>query len=140
MNIMIIDRIKNWVIDYRLRRRYGIDRGGLMRCNVIFSEYMLPRLEYMRMNLNELTRIPLRLNEVGEEVGTMDVSEWGMILDDIIYALRYDCGIGRDMIGSIPSHGEQQYISEYMNKFRSDVDRYKRGCRLLGLYYGDLWG
>jgi hypothetical protein len=91
------------------------------------------------MNLNVLTRIPLRYNEVGEEVGTLELDEWGRILDDIVYALRYDC-VGGDDIGYIPSHGEHQYIKQYMDTVRSDRERYKRGCRLLGLYYGDLWG
>ena len=125
--------------NYMLRRRHGIDREQLMGCNVMFSRYMLPKLQFMRMNLHVLTRVPVRLNELGEQVGTMELAEWGGVLDEIIFALQYDCNGGVD-IGYIPSHGEQQYITNYMNNVRSDQERYKRGCRLLGLYYGDLWG
>ena len=67
----------------------------------------------------------------------LEVSEWGEILDEIVFALRYDCGqIGGDVI--IPSHGEQEHIKSYLSANKNDYDRYRRGCRLLGLYYGDL--
>lgn len=134
MNI-IIDKIKRLLFN----KGSVIDREQLMELHVDFSRYMLPRVIVMRDNLNNLQRLPLKYNDVGESVGTLELSEWGEILDEIVFALRYDCGqIGGDVI--IPSHGEQEHIKNYLNGVKVDYDRYRRGCRLLGLYYGDLWG
>lgn len=116
-----------------------IDREQLIKLHVDFSRYMLPRVIVLRDNLNNLQRLPLKYNDVGESVGTLELSEWGEILDEIVFALRYDCGqIGGNVI--IPSHGEQEHIKSYLSANKNDYDRYRRGCRLLGLYYGDLWG
>lgn len=131
----IIDKIKRLLF----KKHDVIDREQLIKLHVDFSKYMLPRLIVMRDNLSNLQRLPLKYNDVGEEVGTLELSEWGEILDEIVFALRYDCGeIGGDVI--IPSHGEQEHIHTYLSGVKNDYDRYRRGCRLLGLYYGDLWG
>lgn len=116
-----------------------IDRSQLMELHVDISRYVLPRVRYMRDNLNVLRHVPLKCNELGEIVGTLELEEWGMILDDIVFALTYDVGgAGANM--AIPSHDEQEYIKQYMERVQADDARYKRGFRLLGLYYTDLWG
>ena len=132
---MIIDKIKRLLF----KKHDVIDREQLIKLHVDFSRYMLPRVIVMRDHLNNLQRLPMKYNDVGETIGTLEVSEWGEILDEIVFALRYDCGqIGGDVI--IPSHGEQEHIKSYLSANKNDYDRYRRGCRLLGLYYGDLWG
>jgi len=133
--MIIIDKIKRLLFN----RGSVIDREQLIKLHVDFSKYMLPRVIVMRDNLSNLQRLPMKYNDVGETIGTLEVSEWGEILDEIVFALRYDCGeIGGDVI--IPSHGEQEHIRTYLSSNKNDYDRYRRGCRLLGLYYGDLWG
>ena len=131
----IIDKIKRLLF-----KKHGvIDREQLMNLHVDFSRYMLPRVIVLRDNLNNLQRLPMKYNDVGETIGTLEVSEWGEILDEIVFALQYDCGqINNDVI--VPSHGEQEHIKNYLNGVKVDYERYRRGCRLLGLYYGDLWG
>jgi len=116
-----------------------IDRPQLMELHVDISRYVLPRIKYMRDNLNELRHIPLKYNELGEGVGTLELREWGMILDDIVFALTYDVG-GANAKVVMPSYDEQEYIKQYMERVQVDDARYKRGFRLLGLYYTDLWG
>lgn len=131
----IIDKIKRLLF----KKHDVINREQLIKLHVDFSNYMLPRVIVMRRNLNNLQRLPMKYNDVGETIGTLEVSEWGEILDEIVFALRYDCGqIGGNVI--IPSHGEQEHIRTYLSLNNNDYDRYRRGCRLLGLYYGDLWG
>jgi hypothetical protein len=136
MIMNIIDSIKRLLF---IKKSDIIDREQLMELHVDFSKYMLPRLIVMRRNLNNLQRLPMKYNDVGETIGTLELSEWGEILDEIVFALRYDCGqTDNDVI--IPSHGEQDHIRSYLRGVKSDYERYRRGCRLLGLYYGDLWG
>jgi hypothetical protein len=107
--------------------------------HTIFSEFMLPRINYLINNVQHSSHIPLQLNERGQVVGTLSVDEWRSILIEIQYALLQDSKPVQITIdGQIPHNLVQ--VSEYLQIIEKTDERYKNGLLLLGRYYSDLWG
>lgn len=109
--------------------------------HVVFSEYMLPRLKCYRDhivgNVDSIPLLPDRYDENGNIIGRCSYEDWVAIVDDIIFSLNYDIDVKKKGVGNMP--GNLSEVNEYLNQMRDNDVRYKRGCRLLGLYYSDLW-
>jgi len=123
------------ISDIKNRYKYGVTRADVYKLHVIFSDFMLGKLKYMYDQVDELEHVPSKLSEQGDEIGTLEKSEWKSILGEIIYAFEYDVyGNDEEMPEDVSEVGE--YLTEsYEKEFR-----YKRGLRLLGVYYSHLWG
>ena len=129
-------RVYRWIVD---NYQYGCDRRDMRHLHTIFSDFMLPRLDYLIKNIDRSDYLPMRLNERGEVVGTLSLQEWREILIEIHYALQQDANPNKVSIdGQIPHNLLQ--VSEYLQNIEKHNERYKNGLLLLGRYYGDLWG
>ena len=132
----IVIRCIRWFYD---NYKYGCDRKDMRHMHTLFSEFMLPRIDYLIKNLEHSSHTPLRLNESGEVVGTLSVQEWHSILVEIRYALLQDVEPAKIVIdGQVPHNLVQ--VSAYLQNVEKDSLRYRNGLLLLGRYYSDLWG
>ena len=117
----------------------SVNREHMRSLHVYFSEYMLPRLKYYRDHIDISDNVPGRYDDSGNLVGTMTREEWVKIIDDIVYAIEYDIERGRGfVVNVIPD--DLNCVGDYLEQVRINDERCKRGFRLLGIYYGDLWG
>ena len=116
-------------------------RGDMRNMHILFSEYMLPRLKCYRNHIassaDVIPLLPDRYDENGNIIGRCSYGDWLAIVDDIIFSLEHDINIKRNGVGIMPDSLIQ--VNEYLNQMRDTESRYRRGLRLLGLYYSNLW-
>lgn len=120
---------------FKKKKKYGVTRRDVYSLHVMFSEYMVNKIQFMYDYVEDMQHIPSKLSEQGDEIGTMTVLEWKCILGEILFALRYDIyGNDEEMPEDLSAVGE--YLTDsYEKEFR-----YKQGLRLFGVYYSHLWG
>lgn len=129
-------RIYRWIVD---NYKYGCDRSDMTQFHIQFSEYMLPRIQYLIDHLHESKNLPCRLNERGEADGTLDLYEWKTILTDIQYSLKQD-SLPPQNVTKVAYPSNLIQVTEYLDHVRIQEQRYRRGLQYLAIYYNNIWG